>query len=80
MLSRKYGITPEEYDQMFEAQRGGCKVCGGVNDSGKMLHVDHSHETGKIRGLTCFRCNAAIGLLHDDPELARKLATYLEEV
>ena len=32
------------------------------------LSVDHCHETGKVRGLLCHRCNTAIGLLRDDPE------------
>lgn len=41
-------------------------------------HVDHDHKTGKVRGVPCFTCNAAIGQLRDDPNPARRAAAYLE--
>jgi hypothetical protein len=43
-------------------------------------HVDHDHKTGRVRGVPCFTCNAAIGQLRDDPEIARRAAAYLEGV
>ena len=43
-----------------------------------MLAVDHCHKTGKIRQLLCSNCNPAIGFIKDSPELARKMADYLE--
>jgi hypothetical protein len=74
-LKRKYGLTLEDFDRMLADQNGGCAICGtqGVD------HVDHSHTTGEVRGILCFRCNAAIGQLDDDPERARALARYLEQ-
>ena len=42
------------------------------------LHVDHDHETGKIRGLLCHACNIVLGLVKDDPDRLRLLANYLE--
>lgn len=75
-LKREFGMTPEDYEELREQQGGGCAICGGVNGKGD-LHVDHCHSSGKVRGLLCFKCNAAVGLLKDDPTLARKLADYL---
>jgi hypothetical protein len=67
-LKRKYGITPEEYDARLAEQGGGCAVCGRPPKAGKSLHVDHDHETGYVRGLLCFSCNAALGHFQDDLE------------
>jgi hypothetical protein len=71
-----YGLTVAEYDALLEAQGGGCAICGRPPGR-KRLHVDHDHETDAIRGLLCSPCNRAIGLLRDDPEVARRAAEYL---
>lgn len=82
----RYGITKEIYDQMFESQNGLCAICrkperlfdkraGRV----KLLAVDHSHKTGKVRGLLCQACNTAIGLLTESKEIATALIEYLEK-
>lgn len=72
----KYKITSVEYNQMVERQSNLCLVCEGVMDP---PHIDHSHETGKVRGLLCGPCNRGIGHLHDSPKLLRAAAKYLEE-
>jgi hypothetical protein len=41
--------------------------------------TDHSHATGKFRGLMCRSHNLAIGLFSDSPALLREAATYLEK-
>jgi len=73
-LKRKYGLTLEDFDRMLAAQHGGCAICGELG----VDHIDHDHANGAVRGVLCFRCNAAIGQLDDDPERARALAHYLE--
>ncbi|MDQ4090642.1 MAG: endonuclease VII domain-containing protein [Actinomycetota bacterium] len=76
-LRRKYGITLEEYEAMVEAQGGGCAICGRVAPSGSSLHVDHDHDTGRIRGCLCFKCNNALGDLGDSPDTLVRAALYL---
>lgn len=44
-----------------------------------MLAVDHCHTTGLIRGLLCFNCNAALGLLKDNTDTIGKLLFYLQK-
>ena len=45
----------------------------------KRLCVDHSHQSNKIRGLLCYRCNYGIGLLNDNSDQIRAAADYLEK-
>lgn len=78
-LKRAYGIGYAEYLTMFEAQGGCCAICGTDDTGGrKAFHVDHCHETGKIRGLLCGNCNSGIGNLRDDIGLLRRAIDYLE--
>ena len=74
---RKYGITPEEFNQMLELQKGKCKVCEG-DSGGKTFHVDHCHRTGEIRGLLCTYCDTGIGSLKDSVDILKKAILYLE--
>lgn len=73
-LKRKYGITLEDEQRMREAQGGRCATC----DELAILHVDHCHITGKVRGLLCDNCNRAAGAVEDDPARLRALAEYME--
>lgn len=83
-LAKNYGLTVAEYDALLRKQGGVCAVCGkdepnahGRTGKRFRLAVDHCHETGKVRGLLCQKCNRAIGLLGDDPVLMRKAIGYL---
>lgn len=74
---RKYGISESDYEQMHSDQMGLCLICQKPELDIK-LAVDHDHETGKVRGLLCKRCNMAIGLLGDDPQIVTRAALYLK--
>lgn len=81
MLKSKYGMTLADYDRMLTAQGGGCGICGSDGQKGRwsgLLHVDHCHETGKVRGLLCDSCNLALGKFKDDPNVLRRAAEYIE--
>ena len=75
--AKKYGITPEQYEEMETAQAGLCRICERVPVTS--LRVDHDHETGRVRGLLCHDCNSGIGLLGDDRERIMRAAIYLTE-
>jgi hypothetical protein len=78
-LKRNYGITIDDYNEMFQEQGGRCAICGKHQSEFKnRLYVDHNHSTGTVRGLLCQKCNTAIGLLSDDIILVRMAAEYLE--
>jgi len=84
-----YGINLEDYERMLEGQSGVCACCGKpeTNNAGRskrtinripMLHVDHCHTTGRVRGLLCSACNQALGLLEEKPERVKSLLQYIE--
>lgn len=70
-------LTADEYDALSERQGGRCAICGDV-PKGRLV-VDHDHETGKVRGLLCNFCNAALGFFRDDPHRLIAAANYLQE-
>ncbi len=81
-LKRAYGLTPEQYDAMLAAQNGVCLLCGDApNPNGvraaSRLHVDHDHETGRVRALLCNHCNRGIGAFRDDPDLMQRASLYV---
>ena len=81
-LKCDFGISLDQYSELFYEQGGQCAICGceetSVTKSGeiKWLAVDHDHETGKIRGLLCHACNIAIGLLKDDVSILQSAINY----
>lgn len=65
---------------LLEKQGGGCGICGDTEPTTKRpWHIDHDHETGKVRGVLCHHCNVGIGNLRDDPELLRAAIAWLEQ-
>lgn len=77
----RFGLTPTQYSQKREKQRIEGDLCGLCKRPlGKELaHLDHDHETNKLRDFIHRDCNLAIGLLEDDPNLCRLAAEYLEK-
>lgn len=76
---RLYGLSPEQWDALMMAQGGVCAICGRTNPSGRALHVDHDHVTGRVRGLLCVRCNVALGRFGDSAEMLIRAAEYLSD-
>ena len=79
-LKRRFGITLDEFNEMYKNQSGKCLICDATESMlGHRLAVDHCHITGKIRGLLCKSCNVALGGFKDNIESLKKAIKYLEE-
>lgn len=76
VAAKKYGLTEEELQAMIDATGGLCDLCG--ESIGDKLNVDHCHDTLKVRGILCSKCNSGLGYFRDDIRLLRKAAEYLE--
>jgi len=79
-LKSAFGIDIEDYEKMLEKQNGTCAICGATQADARKhrLHVDHCHDTGKVRGLLCSNCNMGLGKFQDDLQLLKNAVSYLE--
>lgn len=72
---------------MVERQNGLCRICDDPLTGD--MHVDHdpaccparsARTCGRcVRGILCRRCNLALGMLQDDPDLLIKAAMYVTQ-
>jgi len=75
---KKYGISPEDYNRMFNEQGGKCAICGShQSEFNRSLSIDHCHTTGKVRMLLCINCNSLLGMAKDDKNILEKAQAYL---
>jgi hypothetical protein len=78
----RFGLTVDQFIQKLEYQDGVCAICHRpetrVARSGNVvrLSVDHNHETGEVRDLLCHYCNAAFGMLREDPTIIANMLAY----
>ena len=80
---KKYGISQDIFDAMFESQRGLCAICNLPETKlirGELvtMSIDHDHNTGKVRGLLCAKCNTGLGQFKDNIDNMRNAVKYLE--
>lgn len=83
-LMRYYGIDLAKYQEILLAQSGVCAICfkpetSVVNGKIKPLAVDHCHDSEKIRGLLCARCNQAVGLFGEEVNVLSNAIDYLRK-
>jgi hypothetical protein len=82
-IRRKYNLTVEQYDEMFQKQNGLCAICFQPEKSlynGKpyRLAVDHCHTTLKVRGLLCRDCNQILGKFDEDIQRFQSAIDYIK--
>jgi hypothetical protein len=73
----KHGITESEWRDIAIAQGFKCGIHGGLPKSG-ILHIDHDHKTGRLRGLLCWLCNKFLLIQGVTPTKLRSAADYIE--
>lgn len=76
-LKYKYGLTPKQHLQMYADQNGCCAICKRTVPYDRIF-IDHNHKTGKVRGLLCQKCNAALGMINEKIRILKSMIRYIE--
>ena len=77
ILKYEYGITLDQYNEMFKAQEGKCAICQRhQNELTRTLCVDHDHKTNKVRALLCLTCNTDVSVVENRLE---EMTKYLNK-
>jgi hypothetical protein len=76
---RRYGISVYDARQMMDQQAGCCAICSKAIslESAYEANIDHSHATGKVRGILCPICNKAIKYRAHLKRFDAKIGAYL---
>lgn len=72
-IKSRYSMSIEQVDAMLDSQGGRCAIC--EVELGKYV-IDHNHNSGKVRGLLCHKCNIKLGGW-DDEGFVSKALKYL---
>ena len=83
-LKRRYNLTVEDYNNLFNSQNSCCAICGTDSPEMKMYRgngwvVDHCHASGTVRGILCCRCNLLLGRAKDSIQILQNAIDYLSE-
>lgn len=84
-LMRYYGISINQYAEMYQEQDGKCAICHQPETSKdrrgetRILAVDHCHESGAVRGLLCYSCNSMLGQARDKVDVLLAGVEYLKK-
>jgi hypothetical protein len=74
-IASGYKVSRDVAKQLSEVEN--CDACGKLFTRVGDNHIDHCHDTGAVRGVLCFNCNAALGHLKDDSVRLQLLIMYL---
>lgn len=77
-IEKIYGITKENFYKMLINQKNKCSICL-TELTDKNTHIDHCHNSGKVRSLLCSRCNQGIGLLDENIDRFLSAIKYLKK-
>lgn len=70
---KRYGLSEEKYHEMRNDQGQKCAMCFVLfREDPRSIHIDHCHETGRVRGILCSGCNLFLGRI-ESPSYPKRL-------
>lgn len=78
-ILNKYKLSFEALIDYIFTQQGKCAICEDyLNIESRKWHIDHHHETGRVRGILCHRCNTTLIPVFDNYfSLIPKILKYI---
>lgn len=77
-LRIRYGLNPTGFRRALSASHcDGCGVQGRYGVGQLALHIDHHHESGRVRGVLHSNCNRAVGHARESSDVLLAAARYL---
>ena len=80
-IPRRYGISIDDAKKLLKLQSYKCAICNApISFKKRRYCIDHNHQTGRVRGILCPRCNIGIGWIENFyPAYKQRITTYLDE-
>ncbi len=86
-VTTTYGIGPNAYTAILDAQNGRCYICQRATGAARRLAVDHDHtccpaggSCGQcVRALLCSPCNRLLGHLRDNTDALHRAITVIRD-
>ena len=74
--SSRYKITFDEVKKLKENES--CEICS-MDLKWSDRYIDHDHNSGKVRGILCPRCNSILELFEQSKHLIEPSLNYLKK-
>lgn len=80
-INKKFNLTTAELMEMMDNQKGCCLICGkSLDNKNGRYCIDHCHNSGKVRGLLCVKCNSGLGMFNDNLNIIKNAVEYLTTI
>lgn len=77
---KTYGVPYGWYAEQLAAQNGKCAICDTEEPGGRgTFHIDHCHDSQKVRALLCQTCNLGLGHMKHDVRILEAAIQYLRQ-
>jgi hypothetical protein len=80
----KYGLDWDEFTLLHEKASARCEICEkplilSAHPEMETVYIDHCHETKKVHGILCLKCNVGLGAFKDSRLHLNRAIAYLDK-
>lgn len=78
-LQSRYALSKFNAMLIAHRQNFACGICKRKFTESVRANVDHCHQTGKVRGFLCYKCNTGLGQIGDNQVSLLAAIDYLNQ-